>query len=275
MSYTPNSSISGIDNNLSNYPLPSLNPAELSFKDLLVQNIAGSHYERITYLKFKQEDILAMSCAWWRHRNSPESQTKPQVNFNIGTLTDARLLNLVTDEDRHLAGTIRDYYNKLIVLWSLKGKRLSNFRTNLREFLGDSVKVREDHLGIAFHLPSFYAYDHKLDEIRNKNFSESAITKEFKSGRHTVDSMKLIPIDKLHRKTKLLDNIVYWLKTKDTDVGVEISVGRNNELLPLWDTVFNLNQPLVVSGIYSLSDRHDFEHYTVTKWKIVNLYSLG
>lgn len=229
-----------------------------------------SHYERLTYFKFN-EDVLALSCAWWRIRNTPSE--KQPVHTMICKLTDHQLITLVTSEDRNHAEKIRDYYSKLIVMWNLKGKRISSFRKNLQEFMEDSKKVRDDHLGIAYRLPEFYAYDHKLDAIRAENFDDRINKKYHKSSRFK-DTLDLVPVDKLHRKTKHIDKFVYWLKTADSNTGVALEVGRTNELLSVWDNIFNSKQTISINGVYSFSDILDFEHYKVSNWKINNILSL-
>lgn len=242
---------------------------QLHIADLFEHTNHG-HYERITYFKFN-EDILALSYAWWRHRNSQDRQSQ---FVNVNKLTDSALVNLVTSEDRNHAEKIRDYYSKLIVLWNLKGKRLTKFRQNLQELISDGNKIREDHLGIAYRLPEFYAYDQKLDAIRSENLDDKVDGRVFKS-RRFKDSLALIPIDKIHRKTKYLDKFVYWLKTKDTNVGVALDVNRTNELMPVWDAIFNLKQPIHINGVYTFTDILEFEHFKVTGWKIDNVLSLG
>lgn len=229
----------------------------------------STHYERITYLKFN-EDVLALSCAWWRNRIlSNQNKVTPVIT----KMTDSVLYELVTIEDRQHAEKIRDYYSKLIVMWNLKGKRLTKFRQNLSELISDGNKIREEHLGIVYRLPEFYAYDKKLEEIRFENLNDKINGNNFKSRRFT-DSITLIPIDKMHRKTKYSDKIVYWLKSKDTNVGVSLDVGRTNELISIWDKIFNLKQPINIHGVYSFTDILDFEHFRLTNWKIVNTISL-
>lgn len=241
----------------------------LHINEMMTPNSILSHYERITYLKFN-EDILALSCAWWRNRILFDQN---QLTTIITKMTDSALCDLVTIEDRQHAEKIRDYYGKLIVMWNLKGKQLSKFRQNLSEFISDSNKIREEHLGIAYRLPEFYAYDKKLEEIRFENLTDKINATNFKSRRFT-DSITLIPIDKIHRKTKYIDKIVYWLKSKDTNVGVSLDVSRTNELIPVWDTIFNLKQPINIHGVYSFTDILDFEHFRLTNWKIINTISL-
>lgn len=270
MSGAGNLTIGGTQSILNSGPVGPI--GQLHIADLFEHTNHG-HYERITYLKFN-EDILALSCAWWRYRNSSDRKSQFISVTSVTKLTDPSLVNLVTSEDRNHAEKIREYYTKLIIMWNLKGKRLTKFRQNLQELVGESNKIREDHLGIAYRLPEFYAYDQKLDEIRNQNLDEKVDSRLFKS-RRFKDSLALIPIDKIHRKTKYLDKMVYWLKTKDSNIGVSLDVSRTNELMSVWDAIFNLKEPIHINGVYTFTDMLDFEHFKVTGWKIDNVLSLG
>jgi hypothetical protein len=59
------------------------------------------------------EDLLALSVAWKRHRDTDTSYT------GYRNLLDAELFKVLTHEDQTVADSIRDYYSKKVMMWKL------------------------------------------------------------------------------------------------------------------------------------------------------------
>lgn len=208
------------------------------------------------------EDVLALSVTWNRMRaNGVSTVTK---------LTDNELFRNITPDDRTLADTIANYYSKKIMMLKLvDNNRLTSYRTDLNEFVhGDRKKVVDKMFGLAYHLPSFYDYDVKLDVVKSELVIKQEWSKNNKlNGKQ--QSMVLTPLKRLRRKTKTLDAYHYWLKTTN-GTGVLIALQPNNTLLKLWEHFFNKNEQIVISGTTFCKTLDGFEYLSIKNWEIVH-----
>ena len=102
------------------------------------------------------EDLLALSVAWFRLRKNRTLTPYPMIE----SLTDENLFKSLTEEDRLMANTIRDYYSKKIMVMALKEIKLTKFREDLSKFIHSDGKLFvDDMLPLVFRLPEFYEYD--------------------------------------------------------------------------------------------------------------------
>jgi hypothetical protein len=213
-------------------------------------------------------DILAVSCCWYRLRtNDSSSKILSQIN---STITDSEFLfEQVNHDDHILAAKIRDYYSKKIMMWKLKEKTLSNFRSNLAEFISGSGQLwKEEFSGMIVKLPEFYFYDIKLEDIISTHFSREASKSESNT------SKTLIPVGSLTRKTKSYHRTEYWFKTNDREEAVKFSIDHKNELKYIWEMLFNSNVPLTIQGNYVVSNLGDYDHYLLKPTNLINTISI-
>ena len=114
------------------------------------------------------EDILALSVTWHRLRPLINNGTSTIIDpSNRPTkLTDSILFKEIIQEDRDKANLIRDYYSKKLMMFTLKGQQLTNYRKDLNTFIhGDCKVVKEEMMPLVYRLPEFYEYDVGLDEM--------------------------------------------------------------------------------------------------------------
>jgi len=210
-------------------------------------------------------DVLALSVAWKRLRDSGHS--------GIGRLLQDELFNKVTGDDIEMAKQIRDYYSKKIMMLTLRNDnpRMSDYRKDLNTFVhGDGRMVRENMLGLAYYLPTFYEYDVNIDEVRcavdaNQNFKK--LDKENKPKLLKL-SVELKPLKMLVRKTKRITTNQYWLKDLKLNAGVLISIQPGNPLEHIWNDMFLNTEVLQVNGSFCRRTIDNFEYFSVDKWHL-------
>jgi hypothetical protein len=200
------------------------------------------------------EDLLALSCAWYRIRKNPNKT--PYVG-NISSLISPDLFRQVTEEDRVNGNTVRDYYSKKIMMWTLREKRLSQYRQDLNAFLhGDSKKVVERTLPLVFRLPEFYEYDVKFDEVKQE------FTREINNNTQGVTNLTLTPVIKFQRSVRKTKISEYWLKDAQ-GYAYQFVIDPNNSLAGLWEKEFSKPEINIVVNIainkYSRDDLHFFQ----------------
>ena len=203
-------------------------------------------------------DLLALSSAWKRLRDAGTAQGR------IGKLLDKDLFESLISEDYSRAERIRDYYSKKIVMWKLKGERMSNYRNDLCTFVhSDGTKFREEMLGLAYYLPAFYEYDNQLDEVRLQ-VEPTGIAKK-----PMINSIRtFIPIKRIIQRTKRISAIQYWLKDTKNDHAAMIQIETKNQLEHLWNHVFNTSNLIEIHGNFHLKQRDNFEYLSVTNWEL-------
>ena len=202
-------------------------------------------------------DILALSVAWKRMREVGTSTGK------IGSLLDKDLHQELSNDDHQRASEIRDHYSKRVLMWKLKGDRMSAYREDLNSFVhSDGLKFRENMLGLAYHLPSFYEYDIQLDEVRLQVVSNKVPTKALR------DSRILKPLKRIVFKNKRMSNVQYWMQDTETDTAAMIQIETKNPLEHLWNRIFESSTTLGVAGNFNLKTRDNFEYASINQWKL-------
>lgn len=202
-------------------------------------------------------DILALSVAWKRMRDAGTS------TGIIGSLLDRDLHTELSSDDHRCAAEIRDHYSKKMLMWKLKGERLSAYREDLNLFVhSDGMKFQENMLGLAYHLPSFYEYDTQLDEVRLQVVSTKVPTKALRNSR------TLKPLKRIVFKNKRMSNVQYWLQDSETDTAAMIQIDTKNPLEHLWNHVFNASATIDVEGNFNLKKRDNFEYASINQWKL-------
>ena len=205
-------------------------------------------------------DVLALSQAWYRLRLSGGN--------TVNSFEDPYLLKEVIDDDIITASKIRDFYQKQAIVWSLKGLKLSKFRTDMCEFITHDVRIyNENHIGMIFKLPEFYKYDTELSELKLEHFSNSDLTLG-KAYTKTVKSLK--PLSRLHRKIRLKDTYEYWFTVSGCDQGALLSIEKNNTLLSLWEDMFHNRQELTINAFYHVVNGRGFKHYDIVNFSLLD-----
>ena len=212
------------------------------------------------------EDLLALSVAWKRLRDA--GGIMPVIN----NLIDKDLYSHVTNDDRQLANTIRDFYSKKIMMWKLKNiSEFSHYRKDLNSFVhSNGLTFNENMLGLAYHLPAFYDYDIVLDSVKsevNPHQEFKKLDTQMKPKVLTL-STNLIPLKKLEKKRKKIHNIQYWFKDDTINAAVCITVEKNNTLLHVWDQIFDNQKVLKIKGRYVRRTLDDFEYFSVDRWEL-------
>lgn len=218
------------------------------------------HYKKYEVYEF-EDDILAISCAWKRQRDSKPGE------FTYNKLTEKKLFDSVINTDRELASQIRDYYSKKIMMLTLKGQALTAFRKDLNSFIhGDTNRATDDLLPLIYKLPEFYEYDNKIEEIKLSLQDRLTAAKlEKLHGKQT--SFKLTPITKVKKHNKKVNVIEYWF-SRGTNTAVMIQLEPKNPLLHLWDEIFDSNKVLQISGLPFVKNMDDFEYLSIKNFKL-------
>lgn len=224
------------------------------FNDLHIGNSANiKKYEVIE----TTEDLLAMSCAWYRIRQS-QGQLKPLIT----SLVCEELIRHVTQEDRELANEVRDYYSKKFMVMALKDQRLTNFRQDLKDYLvGDSKKFTEKTIPMVYRLPEFYAYDQEFDIIK-RDFEKAIPNFNTLTRRTTERNIRLTPIKSFKKNHKTRGKFIeYWLKDSKNQA-YRFGLRVDNPLMGLWDNAFN-NGELRLGFNMQAARRDDLEFFNI------------
>ena len=203
------------------------------------------------------EDLLALSCAWYRIRNLPAQDS---TSLTIAKLIDTNLFKCLSKVDFELASKIRDYYSKKLMVLKLKSEELSEFRTDLNEFIhSDGKKFKESAMGMVYYLPDFYFYDTKIDEI--------FLGREKKIDRLRANYSKTLTyVDTTIRNIKRNKKAEYWFVDELNNM-VLVPIELHNPLINVWDQL--LSKPITLQGRYFQSRCDDRVFYTIEKYKLI------
>lgn len=203
------------------------------------------------------EDLLALSCAWYRIRQN-QAQLKPLIT----SLVSEELFKHVTSEDRTMANDVRDYYNKKFMVMTLKEQRLTNFRQDLKEYLkGDGKKFTEKTIPMVYRLPEFYAYDQEFDVIK-RDFEKSIPNFNTLTRRTSERNVRLTPIKSFKKNHKTRGKFTeYWLKDSKNQA-YRFGLRADNPLMGLWDNAFS-NGELRLGFNMQAARRDDLEFFNI------------
>lgn len=203
------------------------------------------------------EDLLALSVAWFRLRKN--SASKPLL---FESLTDASLFSKVTEEDRLMANTIRDYYSKKIMVLALKEVKLSKFREDLSKFIHGNGKVfTDDILPLVYRLPEFYEYDTEFADMMRGLTPGVVDRTRVKTEVHT-----LRPLRKFDVKRKYNHKHEYWFKDEN-DRPVLIMLEHFNSCKSLFEREYKKeSMSAAVTGFVTSQDDHTY--FKVSKWEV-------
>jgi len=252
-------------NNISPLSISSLSQnSAISLDDTylnnLFKNINRSDYVKRYEVIEATEDILALSVAWKRLRDTKNES----IQVSITTLLDDHLFRKIEEPDRVRANEIRDYFSKKIMLWTLKSVKLSPYRQDLNKFIhSDGKKVTEELLPLIYRLPEFYEYDIQFDQFKREvnleitNFSN-------------IDSVKkittLTPIKSFYKTNKRVKHFEYWLKDSNDNAHL-ITIEPKNPLKHIWDKIFT-NGQIRIEGTCYPKKYDELQYYQLLHWTI-------
>ena len=203
------------------------------------------------------EDLLVLSATWNRLRILAKQDVSNYVN--ITSLTDTELFKYITSEDHEKASKIRDYYSKKIMMWTLKGMKLSRFREDLNQFIHSNGKVFKETMSpLVYRLPEFYDYDIEFDSMFTECNKEIKQEPRVVRINKTLSLQKTFVVGKRYNKRK-----EYWFSDGDKNL-VTFSVTNDNPLIPLLDK--HISTPINMYANYSKRTRDDVEYLIADKY---------
>lgn len=192
-------------------------------------------------------DPLAQSVAMYL--NKQNGYLIGGLRGSLSPISKQHVERLITDDDHQIAGEIRDYYSKKIMMWNLLGHPLTNFRQDLSAFihLNDFSEVPDRMLPLIYKLPEFYFQDIKLENVLLKcvKFNGAAIGE-----RNGVK--KLTYLDSITKKSKrrVLATTEYWFHDENK-YPVLIRL-QQNPLSQFWEKIiqdhYEENKPLTMNA---------------------------
>jgi hypothetical protein len=212
------------------------------------------------------EDLLALSVAHKRMLN--EKISLLAKSFSFKNILDSVVFENLNDNDREIASTIRTYYSQQILMWALKGIKLTAFREDLKTYInGEGNKFVENTIPLVTKLPYFYDYDIKLDEIKREFTTDTEGFNPACTNNPSKHSYILTPIKSLSRKTKRVKCIEYWLKDNHNQA-YKIEIEHNNPLQPLWDKTFNSSK-LEILCYTKVKRLDDLNYFQIFGWEVL------
>ena len=202
-----------------------------------------------------EEDLLALSTAWKRLR---DIRSNGGVHTEITKLLDSELFKHVTDIDRENAAAIRDYYSKKIMVWKLKGQRLSNFREDMNTFIhSDGKTFKEEVLPLVYRLPEFHEYDVQFDEMASEH-NKFIKTRPIANVTKNLKLEKTFVVGKRYSKRK-----EYWFTDEDDNL-VTFSLVKDNPLLSLLD--LHTQTPITMNAKFDIRERDNVQYMVADKY---------
>jgi hypothetical protein len=212
-------------------------------------------------------DPLLLGCVLYRLK---EKSTDSIDIVRHWTILDLITFNQVkiTDEDEQLAQTIRTHYLNKIMLTTLRGDRITNFRADLSKFLNNEYKTLEGRyqfpkkfLGMVHKLPYFYHYDLEIKKVFNGEYHP------LKSNvlNFDAENKKLIFIDKVKAYRKGHAPYEYWFHD-ETGNRYMLPVEARNSLSVLFDYHLSSTPYISVKGEFRAARKDTLEYYRSPKW---------
>jgi hypothetical protein len=189
-------------------------------------------------------DPLAQSVAMYL--NKQNGYKIGGVRGSLNPISEQHVERLITDDDHQIAGEIRDYYSKKIMMWNLLGHPLTNFRQDLSTFihLNDFSEVSDRMIPLIYKLPEFYFQDIKLEDVLLKCIKFNGVVSE------RTGVKKLTYLDSITKKSKLkvLPTTEYWFHDENK-YPVLIRL-QQNPLSQFWEKIiqdhYEENKPLTM-----------------------------
>ena len=200
-------------------------------------------------------DLITLSCVLHRIRASNSMLTISDVS---------KLSNLAIPEDHILANEIKSHFAQKLLLLTLRGTLLTEFRKDLSilvntDYSKNDYSYPNKFVGMAYKLPYFYHYDKELTKIfggEYRNIKGSSIWPSDKS--------QLTFINKIQNHLKADAMFEYWF-SDERDNRILLKVDRKNPLLPVFDLI--IKEPISISGTFAYREREELRFYEVRNWQ--------
>lgn len=210
-------------------------------------------------------DPIALSVAGHRLRKYGDSRAGMLPNPTPDVLEPSDIV---------AANSIRDYYTKKIVVWNLKGVKLSPFRSDLVKVLATDLYgkgIPVEYSGLIYKLPEFYEFDTRLDLLYDTFWPDLAGKKLSK-----INNLVLEPVDFLVQGVRGLKFMVclFNARVDGNNVPVKIKLRYDSHLkapVDLATKVFKGCKKVRVSGRYLWVDGGDYPTYLLREWKIEDI----
>jgi len=124
--------------------------------------------------------------------------------------------------------------------------------------------VKESMLGLVYRLPDFYDYDIEIDEN-----VKSKVDIKISKPSHTKEVDTLIPLTKIARISRNVNRFEYWFKRSNGNA-VCLYLTKDNPLMHIWDRLFNKNETLKISGVFSTTKIDNFQYFKLSGWELDN-----
>lgn len=191
----------------------------------------------------ESDDSLAVSCVRYR-------------NTELGT-RDFK----IHDSDYNTANNIREYYSKKLMVRTLKGKPVSQFRQDLMEYLskGYTNEYPEKFVGMIYKLPEFYFYDLELDKMRMESSNTSLDT--------FIGVKKLKFLNKLNWGNKSTGYFQFYFHDEAKNL-YSLQIHKENELLGVFESLCNLDV-LHINGKFVSASRDELNYRKICNPKLL------
>lgn len=215
------------------------------------------------------EDILVLSVVWQRMRKErAQSMQDSSIPFPIRlvpsptSMTDKILFDNITNDDRARAESIRDYYSKKLMLWSLNDIKLTNFRQDMKKLIQSDGKIFQENMKpLAYRLPEFHDYDVQFDEMFIQHNTQVKQERQ-----KQIKQKKLSLVNTVVRKRKYTTTKEYWFSDEQDNLNI-ISVNKDNSLISLLD--LHTKNPFMVSALSCKQIRDNREYCVLEKYSFL------
>ena len=201
-------------------------------------------------------DLITLSCVLYRLCDS-------NTAVNISEVSN--LTNRAIPEDYILANEIKSHFAQKLMVLTLRGTELTEFRKDLSilvntDYSKNDYSYPNKFVGMAYRLPYFYHYDKELIKIFGGEYRK---LHEVRLWPRNVTQLTFINKIQNHLKG---DNAMfeYWF-SDDRDDRILLKVDRKNPLLPVFDLI--IKEPISVSGTFAPRYREELQFYEVRNWQ--------
>jgi hypothetical protein len=189
----------------------------------------------------------------------------------------------ISEDDKHLAKSIKNHFEKQLFLWSIATGKLSNFQSSLKTFLEMDYPrscVPLSFYGMIYSLPDMYQRDLKTENVMEKLRSLELNEKCFSKGplRKTTIELEYIgsvPPKNLGNPAALYE---YWFYHGDMKCPFLLTMKSKNSTRQLWEKYISENKVNVTGDFtpwsYIPGGPHFLKCFKETaagNWEIVNL----
>lgn len=144
-------------------------------------------------------------------------------------------------QDFEQAEAIRRYYSDRLAFNKLKTGKSTEFAEELYSLLSHQTPAQQQHLGMIYRLPYFYAEDRAHDElaVRYADRQPKAATNFVDVLNTSTGPKTLRPVQQIMRSRQAAEMMEFWFENEDHQP-VMMAVSTSNSLLRLMQGLFEL-----------------------------------